>query len=450
MKILEKIVGFFEDFKVPWPVVLLFSISVVFLVFSNLPSYTYLGTLGKGLGFVIQFTPIWLPIFLFLIFWKYWMIYVRADFLKSHDYKLLEIRLPKEIDKSPKAMETFLKNIFIKPGETTFINRNWEGKIRPWFSLEIVSLEGNIRFFIWTRGAFQRLVESHLYAQYPNIEIYEVNDYTDYVDPELKGFSLWGSNFVLTKKDPYPIKTYIDHGLEDETKEERKVDPLSSLLEYLGSIGKGEQIWIQILFQRYRPKKNFDIKKFVFEETDWRKEAKAEIDKLMMRDPKTKGPTTEAKTPEGFTLQPMLSEGEKQQIKAIDRSLEKPGFDSMIRGIYLAKEDDFEGTNIPGLIASILGFGSEHLNGFKPDGYMADYDYPWQDFTGKKQEKTRKNVLEAYRRRSFIHSPFKEKTFILTSEEIATIFHLPGWIVQPPTLERVPSKKTQPPSDLPI
>jgi hypothetical protein len=39
---------------------------------------------------------------------------------------------------------------------------------------------------------------------------------------------------------------------------------------------------------------------------------------------------------------------------------------------------------------------------------------------------------------------------ILNTEELATIFHFPGQVAGTPTLERVPSKKAEAPSNLPI
>ena len=70
--------------------------------------------------------------------------------------------------------------------------------------------------------------------------------------------------------------------------------------------------------------------------------------------------------------------------------------------------------------------------------------------SGKKRD-----LLHAYKLRSFFELPYKNfgglKPFILTTEELATIFHFPSGIVsQTPTLTRVPSKKSEAPSNLPI
>jgi hypothetical protein len=44
-----------------------------------------------------------------------------------------------------------------------------------------------------------------------------------------------------------------------------------------------------------------------------------------------------------------------------------------------------------------------------------------------------------------------DKPFILTTEELATVFHFPsGLVSQTPTLKRVGSKKSEAPSNLPV
>jgi hypothetical protein len=39
---------------------------------------------------------------------------------------------------------------------------------------------------------------------------------------------------------------------------------------------------------------------------------------------------------------------------------------------------------------------------------------------------------------------------ILNTEELATLFHFPNFLVQAPAVERVEAKKAGPPTDLPI
>ena len=88
----------------------------------------------------------------------------------------------------------------------------YKGHYQRWFSFEIVSIDGYIQFIIRTEKKFRDLVESAIYAQYPEAEITEVDDYT-------KGFpdtfpndthDLWGTEWTLVEDNEYPIRTYQD------------------------------------------------------------------------------------------------------------------------------------------------------------------------------------------------------------------------------------------------
>ena len=48
------------------------------------------------------------------------------------------------------------------------------------------------------------------------------------------------------------------------------------------------------------------------------------------------------------------------------------------------------------------------------------------------------------------HTPRFLHNTVLSTEELATIFHFPGATVTTPTLTRVPSKRAEAPSDLPV
>src|SRR3989344_4942908 len=52
-----------------------------------------------------------LAIVLGLIFWPLWLAYVRSKNFFNMKYIVLEVKLPKEMHKSPKAMELFLHSV---------------------------------------------------------------------------------------------------------------------------------------------------------------------------------------------------------------------------------------------------------------------------------------------------------------------------------------------------
>jgi hypothetical protein len=391
-------------------------------------------------------SPIWLPLFLLYFFWFFWMIYIKSDFIKNQENFLLEIKLPREIQKSPLAMEAVFSGLNHTLGESTEFARYWFGKLRTWFSFEIASIDGEVRFFVWGRDFFRKALEAQIYAQYPEVEIVDADDYTRAIRLDLKKIDVWGVDFKLNKPDTYPIKTYVDYNLDKDPKEEFKVDPMSHMIELMGSLGKGEQFWFQFIIRA--TKKERKKKGTWFKKTGWKEEAHAEIDKLMLRDPETK--STKKLTTAGFQMLTTLSEGEKDIIKAIERSITKPAFDVGIRGIYLAEKENFNPGNIAGLIGIMKQYNSNTLNEFTPTRYVYGFQYPWEDYKGLRQDRQRRRVFDAYRRRSYFHYPYKTQPFVLNTEELATMFHFPGATVQTPTVARVPSKKSEAPSDLPI
>lgn len=399
---------------------------------------------------LISVSPVVLAFILLVIISPLWVNYVRSEFFLKTKTILLEIKLPKETIKSPLAMELFLTSLHQTGGEGTWYDKYWQGKTRPWFSLEMVSIEGQVKFFIWTREAQKNFIESSLYAQFPGIEVHVVPDYTKSVSFDPKEMSIFACEFELVKPDPYPIKTYVDYGLDKDLKEEFKIDPLAPLIEYLGGVGFNQQTWIQIIIRAH--KKEQTKSGFWWKKTDsWKDQAEAEINKIMQRDSKTK--ISGKKDPvSGRITPPTLSKGEQEVVSALERSITKLGYDVGIRALYIAKKDFFDPSNIGGMIGSFKQFGSENLNGIKPNGnkYSMIFSYPWQDYKEMRQNSKRKIALEAYKRRMYFYEPFAEKPFILNSEELATIFHFPGQVAAAPNLYRVPSKKSQAPSNLPI
>lgn len=388
--------------------------------------------------------PIWLPLVFAFTCFDLWITYKRREYIQSQGSMLLEVRIPKEMLKSPMAMEVFIGTLY-QAGVGTLIDVYIKGRVRPWFSLELVSLDGAVHFYIWLHPKFKNIVEAQLYAQFPNIEIHEVEDYAMKVHHDLAKYNFgWMGQFALTKSNAFPIKSYIDYGLDKDQEEEYKNDPIVPLLEFLGSLKKGEQAWVQILIQAHT-KEGIKYGR-VMAKADWKAEIEKEIKDIVKKG---------TLKPEGDTKVSMisLSKGQQDIIAAIERTAAKPAFDTMIRAAYIAENEAFNPNNIGGLLGSFRQFGSNTMNGFKP-GWNKGYDYPWEDFRGKKKFRNERRVLEAYKRRSFFNTPFKNfhgKPFILTSEELATLWHFPSSIVAAtPTLTRIPSKRAEAPSNLPI
>src|SRR3989338_9694038 len=62
--------------------------------------------LAAGTAF-IALSPLWLPVILFVVFWKRWIHYIRYAFWLGTPMTLLHIVLPAEVTKSPISIELF-------------------------------------------------------------------------------------------------------------------------------------------------------------------------------------------------------------------------------------------------------------------------------------------------------------------------------------------------------
>jgi len=378
------------------------------------------------LQIVINARFLWLPIILLLAFWKLWLYYIRASYISRIEWILLEIKLPREITKGPQAMEAALTP-FHQTRDGNLLEKYWKGFLRPWFSLEIVSIGGEIHFFVYTQRFFRNLVEAQIYAQYPDVQITEINDYIKFFGEGFeKEWEFWGTEFKLTEADAYPIKTYVDYKLHEmATKEEQKTDPITSFLEILGSLKTGEQVWFQILIRATKKK--------------WKEEGKKAVEKLMK--------LKETKDKEGNILSGVLrlTPGERDVIEAIERDVSKLGFDVGIRAIYFAKNEIFNNVNKSSLIGTMKQYNALNLNGFKPVNFTG------VDYFKKLREPGRKaKMFEAYCGRSVFYMPYVRNHFVLNTEELATIFHFPGRVAETPTLGRIEAKKGEAPPNLPI
>lgn len=400
---------------------------------------------------LISLSPIVLAFILFLIFKPLWVNYVRSYFIYYMKYTLLEIKIPKEQLKSPLSMELVLNSLHNTSDGSNYA-QFWKGEKRPSYSLEIISIEGIVKFMIRTEDRRKKGVIAALYSQFPGIEINEVPDYTEGIQFDPKVSKMWGGEFKLTKPDPYPIKTYVDYGLDKDPKEEFKTDPITPLIEFLGSLGANQQIWMQYIIRAHIKEQR--KKGHMWKKTDaYKDEASDIINEIMVRDPKTKGISKKDKET-GRVIPPLLSEGEKEIIVAIERNMGKISFDVGIRVIYIGKKELFDKPNVVGgIISSFKHFSTENFNGIRPNGDKWSPMFngnPWEDFKGMRENLSNKLVLEAYKRRSFFYDPFISKPIVLSTEEIATLYHFPGAIASTPTLNRIPSKKSEAPANLPI
>lgn len=419
-------------------------------------------SLKEALAFYFDWWWFFTPIVLWPIFELAWINYVQEKYVRSIEWKLLEIKIPKEIEKRPKTMEEFFSAIYstYDVAIDTIYDVYLDGVVDVWFSLEIVSIGGDIHFYIRTPVQSLSIIESQIYAQYPEAEIKEVDDYVTDVPDDIpsKDYELWGTDLKLNKEDAYPLRIYKE--FEDQASGEF-VDPTSNIVEGVSKLNEGEQIWIQILIRAV--------------DDNWKKEAEELVLELIGRKSKKKKKsgffsllaseiadlgryvlfgffTSQEQLEKGdqkdekeqISMMLHLSQGEKDVVEAIENNAKKPGFETDIRWLYLAKRDVFDkGKGNSTVFSYFSQFGSQDLNSFSPNGNTKTSAYYF--LTDYRKALRQRKILRRYKRREF-----DQKSYVLNVEELATLFHFPTIEVKAPLVPRVEAKRGKPPMELPI
>jgi hypothetical protein len=398
---------------------------------------------------LVKTAIIWVPVVCFTIGKKIWLDILEKEALLKMDWIMLEIKVPRNVHKIPQAMEIIFSGLEQGTPDDDWFKKWWKGEfVSAFSSLEIVSIEGNVYFFIRTQKKNKDTLEALIYSQYPGAEVSVVDDYTRYV-PEWKpdnGWTLDVAEFHLTKDDPIPIKTYLDYGLDAKSlslEEEQKIDPITPLIEALGSLKRNEQLWMQIVVRqatkRYKNTKGEDL--------EWVKQGREFVDNLIKEHSNTViGEGEKAKKVGGYKN---LSPADQETVDAVERSIRKPGFDVGIRVLYIAKKED-DKKRMGAIKTAFKQFNSQHLNSFKAVG--VGYKYPWQDLDNMRKNEDLKKMFKQYIHRSFFYEGLmaKKKIFTLNTEELATIFHFPGRVSTTGSFERIQAQKAEPPANLPI
>ncbi|HEX9608795.1 MAG TPA: hypothetical protein VGA06_01120 [Candidatus Paceibacterota bacterium] len=389
------------------------------------------------ISIAVFLSPVWVPIAALAVLLDQWMEYVKVKQIINTEYVLLEIKLSEDIVRTPLAMETVL-NVMFHTGEPgDIVEKYWDGKTRPQFSLEIVSLEGAVHFYIRTRRNRREIVEAQVYSQYPMVEITEVEDYAARIQYDEKTMDMFVMEEKLEKPDPYPIKTYVDFGLDKPgLKEEEKIDPMNSILEFMGSLGKGEYCYMQVIVRSHEPTRQglFGPK------VDWKAEAEGEVKEII--DKLRSGG-------EQYVVYRPPTEGEKEVMTALQRNISKKPFETGIRVLYFGYKEHYNKNRLAGIPTMFRSFQSHSLNNFKPV-FRTMFNWQIQNPLGRVARWRKREGFDAYRWRSFLIPPYRRSwAFILSSEELATVYHFPGRSATTPSMERASSRKAEAPPNLP-
>ena len=362
---------------------------------------------------------VWIPIVVLLIVLTV-RNYQKLNRLKvlNVDSVLLMLEIPKTNDKKELAAEQLFASLHGILRDTQELKNS--GGVQEHLSFEIASTGGQIRFYVWVPKILQSFVEGQIYAQYPSVQIYKMNE--DYVDDRKKFPVAYSAEITLADNTALPIKTF----------ENFEVDPLAGVTGTLAKLNPegGEELWIQILARPISDDWHKDTDK-------WIKRVKAghktfrigNFDFVWLIEaigalwaPPAGG------TGEGAAPAPELSERNKTRITKAEEKATKLGYEVKIRLAYIGGDQTNAKLNMQALVGTFKQFNSTNLNGFKMIGGSFN-----------------PGDLDAYKTRQFT-----DQGFTLNISELASIYHLPHTNVETPNIVWATNKTAEPPAKLPM
>ncbi len=418
-------------------------------------------------GILIDILVVWnhvwwivMPVIAAIFFWGAWEYYLHVRWFEGIKWKLLEIKIPKNVLKTPKAMEQIFAAAHAPYSYGfRFFDKYWKGLHEDFFSFELVGRAGETHFYLRLNEKFRNMMESAIYGQYPEAEITEVDDYLKQMPAVLpnKELDLAGFEEVYAKPNPYPIRTYPM--FEDPT-EERRIDPIASFVEALSKLRGDQQFWLQLIIQPtgedFVKEGQALVQKLLhLESEDTKKKSRFpkfdlgitahEAARALFEHP---GPPKEEKKKDQSWARFIISPGEKEITEGISKKIAKFGFETTLRFVTIyPRSEGKAGEN-----AVMLGhgyirqFNTQDMNALRPDRETTSASYAVRGLFKKTRLRWRKRILyERYR-----HLTQNHHKPILNIEELATIFHFPIMTVATSELEKVESRKGTPPAALPI
>lgn len=340
---------------------------------------------------------------------------------ETQQYTLLKILVPKNNEKTPQAAEHMFAALHGIFRETVDFQEE--------VSFEYVAYEKFIHFYVHVPKHLKEFVEGQIYAQYPTVEISEVEDYTKLRPADQTALL---AELVLTKDDVYPIKTFINF----------TVDPLSGITAVLGNVAPGEQFWVQLIVKPVPENWQEKGVKYVsakraggaVKPEGWLRtiiRTVTSVFVLFLRtalQPATNAPEATVDGTSAKSDVVKLSAPEEAALKGIEEKITKLAFQTKIRFVAIARDSYSARSRIESLTGAFKQFNTTNLNGFRIEGITEE-----------------PAAIEQYYSRHF-----HDTGSVLNTEELASLYHLPADTVETPNIAWAGSKKGEPPANLPL
>ena len=259
------------------------------------------------------------------------------------------------------------------------------------FSFEITAKDGFIKYYAVVPAVLTETVRQAVQAAYPTARVEEAKSVNIFSTVGgMNGVS--GAEMGLKKEYYYPIATY----------EETRRDASMAILNALSAVKQGEGATIQVLFRPASPDWINSGKDYIKNSIESKKTGGADLGTTLMGILKAPFEVPEMQE-KGETVK--VSTLEQNALNAITEKMKYPAFETLIRVVTSAENKARSDAILAGILSSFSQFESATMNGFKVNVF-----------------KKTKSLIVDYVFRFF---PLKQRTNILNSVELASIFHLP-------------------------
>jgi hypothetical protein len=305
---------------------------------------------------------------------------------------LLQVTLPRDNEVKIDAAEQLFSSFasLRKGGRLSFL------KPQPSLSFEIVGMPGDIRFYVYVPNQYKDMVEKQINGAYSDAEIKEVDEksakegYTIGNEYNIfaKDAKVAFASFRLKSFDYLPIKLYKD----------LPTDPLSTITSVLAKMTEGEGATIQFVVSPADSK--------------WQKWGRGYI----ARTKKAEANPETAKYA-----------ADSKELEAVENKIGKPGFNTVVRIVVSSSTQEAASAHLGNIVGA------------------------FSQFSGYNSFKKNKHWFKGMFINDFIYRymPMRGQTSILSSEEIATVFHFPNKSVTTPHIFWLTSKRAPAPAQTP-
>ena len=399
---------------------------LVIAILIAIPVMIYAAPEAAGIlfGFIGFFAPLWLPALLIYFGWPVWLAFVRSHFISSVPYTTIELKPGAETPRTARPMELVFYALYHRTNITP-VEEYLLGHVRVPWAFEILAHANSVRFFVHLPTAHRQAVEARIRAEYRDIDIDQVRDYSREIPFDHYAHKLSALEFTLGKADPYPLKTYAAHEAE-----RAKRDVFGELLEELAQVGDNEHLLLSFVVRSHQRERALPWKPL---HDSLHEDAHHEIVHLL-------GKAGDIAA---------VPEKTRATISAIEVALKKPSFDCGVRALYIAEREHFSEERSARLPQLLDRFNDAELNGFVPYSPSERIGWPLSDIFNAVPALKDAYLLQLYRRRAFFNPPYRGKAFVLNTEELATVFHMPHF-ARASALANIRGIRLEPPENLPV